>query len=139
MARLHARAFETERPWSADEFCRLQSSPSSLVLGDSRAMIVARVIVDEAEILTLATDPDHRRQGLARALLEDFHRAAQERGAETAFLEVAADNAPARALYLAAGYTESGRRRGYYPREGGPAVDALLLSRALDAPAPGQS
>jgi ribosomal-protein-alanine N-acetyltransferase len=43
------------------------------------------------------------------------------------FLEVAAANAPARALYAAAGYQRVGERRGYYA--GG--IDALVLARPL--------
>jgi ribosomal-protein-alanine N-acetyltransferase len=51
-------------------------------------------------------------------------------GAERMFLEVAEDNAAARALYARAGFAEAGRRRGYYARPDGPAADALVL--ALD-------
>jgi ribosomal-protein-alanine N-acetyltransferase len=43
------------------------------------------------------------------------------------FLEVAADNTAARALYAAAGYQQVGQRRGYYA--GG--IDALVLARPL--------
>ena len=49
-----------------------------------------------------------------------------------AFLEVAEDNAAARALYRAAGWNETGRRRGYYPRPGG-ALDAITLAKPLGA------
>jgi ribosomal-protein-alanine N-acetyltransferase len=44
------------------------------------------------------------------------------------FLEVAVDNAPAIGLYRAFGFTEEGRRRGYYQGPNG-AVDALILGR----------
>ena len=89
-------------------------------------------MADEAEVLTLATDPDHRRKGLARACLSAFDAGARARGATTAFLEVAEDNAPALALYRAAGYRETARRAGYYARRNGPKVDALILSKTLD-------
>jgi [ribosomal protein S18]-alanine N-acetyltransferase len=42
-------------------------------------------------------------------------------------LEVAAGNAPARALYAAAGFAEVGKRRRYYPD----GSDALVLAAAL--------
>ena len=48
-----------------------------------------------------------------------------------AFLEVAADNAAAQALYARAGFAESGRRRGYYRRPDGSGLDALVMQRAL--------
>jgi ribosomal-protein-alanine N-acetyltransferase len=43
------------------------------------------------------------------------------------FLEVAAPNAPARALYAGRGYAQVGLRRGYYAFD----IDALVLRRAL--------
>jgi [ribosomal protein S18]-alanine N-acetyltransferase len=131
MAAVHAAAYRLDRPWSLDEFTSLAASPHGLALGDARGFVLARIIADEAEVLTIATHPDHRRKGLALALLDRFHQAARARGAETAFLEVAADNAPARALYHAAGYRPAGLRRAYYARAGAGAVDALILRRTL--------
>jgi [ribosomal protein S18]-alanine N-acetyltransferase len=127
MARIHAAAYRLDRPWTRAEFSALLDSPHVTALGDDRAFILARIIADEAEVLTIATDPDHRRHGLARALLARFHAAAQAKGAVTAFLEVAADNAPALGLYLSAGYVQAGLRRAYYDRADGPAADALIL------------
>lgn len=132
-ATCHARAFaDTCRAWSADEFAALLESAFVFASGDARAFVLGRVIADEAEVLTLATDPDHRRKGLARACLTAFDASARARGATTAFLEVAEDNAPALALYRAAGYRETARRAGYYARSQGPKVDALILSKTLD-------
>lgn len=132
LARLHAAAFAGEdRPWTAAEFAALLRAPSAFALGDARAILLGRVAGDEAEVLTLATRPAHRRQGLGRGLLAAFEAEARARGAGTGFLEVAADNAPARALYAAAGWAEAGRRPRYYRRESGPAADALVLRKAL--------
>ncbi|EAR52399.1 ribosomal-protein-alanine acetyltransferase, putative [Oceanicola granulosus HTCC2516] len=130
LAELHARAYG-DRPWSAEEFADLLASPGALLVTRPAAFLLARRSFDEAEILTLATDPAVRRSGNARACLDEFHERARTDGAVDAFLEVAEDNAPARALYAAAGYTEAGRRRRYYPRPGAPAADALVLSRTL--------
>ena len=131
MAAVHAAAYRLDRPWSLAEFQDLTRSPHVIAFGDARALLLARIIADEAEVLTIATHPDHRREGLARRLLERFHATARARGATTAFLEVAADNAPALALYLSAGYVQVGQRRAYYAREGAPAADALILRRTL--------
>jgi ribosomal-protein-alanine N-acetyltransferase len=133
LATCYARAFgNSGRAWSAEEFATLLDSAFVFALGDARAFILGRVIADEAEVLTLATDPDHRRKGLARACLTAFDAGARARGATTAFLEVAEDNAPALALYRATGYRETARRVGYYARRQGPKVDALILSKTLD-------
>jgi ribosomal protein S18 acetylase RimI-like enzyme len=60
-----------------------------------------------AEISAVATDPDHRRQGLARALVLGVAAGIVARG-ETPFLHAAASNADAIRLYQALGFT---RRR----------------------------
>lgn len=133
LATCHARAFAgAGRAWSAEEFATLLDSAFVFISGDARAFVLGRVIADEAEVLTLATDPGHRRNGLARACLSAFEVVARARGATMAFLEVAEDNPPALALYDAAGYRESARRTGYYARSQGPKVDALILQKTLD-------
>jgi ribosomal-protein-alanine N-acetyltransferase len=48
-------------------------------------------------------------------------------------LEVADDNAAARALYRKLGYEEAGRRHAYYVGEGG-SVDAIVMRRTLPRP-----
>ncbi|MCU0815994.1 MAG: ribosomal protein S18-alanine N-acetyltransferase [Cypionkella sp.] len=131
LARLHAASFTTPRPWSAAEIAALLDSPHVFLLAEEEAFLMGRVIADEAELLTLAVDPPARRRGLGRALLAQFLDEARKRGATRAFLEVAADNGPACALYQAAGFAQDGRRRDYYHRPDGGTVDALLLSRAL--------
>ncbi len=139
LAATHAAAFVTERPWSAAEFAALLAQPAIVLTGDACSFLLGRVMLDEAEVLTLATHPAHRRQGLARAALTVFLAQASDRGATRAFLDVAEDNAPARALYAAAGFTENSRRAGYYAARGGAdpvtRVAALILARDL---APGQ-
>jgi len=131
MARLHAAAFTDSRPWSEVEFAGLCASPTVFHLGDTRCFVLVRVIVDEAELLTIATDPAHRRRGLAQDLMQSWTQAAATRGARTAFLEVAANNAGAIALYLRCGFVENGRRKGYYARTDAGRVDALLFARDL--------
>jgi ribosomal-protein-alanine N-acetyltransferase len=132
MAATHARAFAGHgRAWSATEFCDLMHSDHVFHRGDARAFALGRVVADEVELLTLATDPAHRRCGLARDCLQAFEAHAAARGAASAFLEVAEDYAPARVLYHAAGYVETGRRKGYYTTQRGKAVDAILLSKTL--------
>lgn len=130
MARLHGRAFAQDRGWSAAEFAGLVGQPGVIATGDARGFALGRVIHDEAEVLTLATDPAHRRQGLARACLAALEAAAGTIGASVIFLEVAEDNAAAHGLYAAAGYLPSGRRPGYYARPDG-AVAALVLRKLL--------
>lgn len=131
LAHLHARAFTGQRPWSAVEFTSFLASPTVFLVHSDHAFALGRVILDEAELLTLATDPAHQRKGLGYKMLAAFHDVAQQRGATRFFLEVAADNTAALALYQAAGYAPDGQRAGYYHMIDGQTVDAVMMSRAL--------
>ena len=132
MASLHEKAFSgISRGWSEVEFEGLISSAYVVVCGDSRAFCLGRVVADEAEVLTIVSDPDQRRQGLARIVLSIFDTQARGRGASRIFLEVAADNTAAIPLYISDGYGQVARREGYYKRENGIVVDALILEKTL--------
>lgn len=132
MAELHAEAFDL--PWSADDFQGLFATPGMIVAaaGDLDGFILLRVVADEAEILTLAVRPSARRRGLGLALVTAAQAVAAERGADALWLEVAADNDAALALYDRAAFDEAGRRRGYYRRADGSRMDAVLMRRTLN-------
>lgn len=132
LADLHARCFTVPRPFTASEFTDLLTSDLVFLCTESGGFALGRAVTDEAELLTLAVDRDHRRGGIGRRLLAAFEREARHRGAQTAFLEVSAENHAARALYLSAGYIESGLRRGYYRKPCGTTVDAVVMNRRLD-------
>lgn len=129
MATLHAAAFTQSRPWSAGEFASLLASPLCFAVGDNSCFALIRVVADEAELLTIATDPGHIRQGLAGQRMTEWHEQVQAQGVVRAFLEVAADNTSARALYAKCGYEQCGTRTGYYRRPNQSAVDAIVLQR----------
>jgi ribosomal-protein-alanine acetyltransferase len=82
----------------------------------------------ELEILNLAVPPRMRRQGVASLLLDGALAAAQNSGAERAFLEVRASNVGAIAFYELHQFRLAGRRKSYYQER---VEDALVLSRAL--------
>jgi len=127
MATLHAAAFFPERGWSQEEIVSLTASKLVNCHTHKHGFALSRTIADETELLTLAVDPAYRRQGVANSLM---HAWLADSGAARAFLEVAADNAPAQALYAKFGFAEAGRRAGYYRRKIGPAVDAVLMQAA---------
>ncbi|MDA7429325.1 ribosomal protein S18-alanine N-acetyltransferase [Primorskyibacter aestuariivivens] len=129
LAGLHGRVFE--RGWSAADFAAYRDDPACVLIARPEGFALARVTLDEAEILTIATAPEQRRKGIARLLLADLLDRVSTRGARHIFLEVAADNAPARALYDAAGFKQIAVRKGYYPRHDGPPADALVLRKPL--------
>jgi ribosomal protein S18 acetylase RimI-like enzyme len=63
----------------------------------------------------LAVDPAARRQGVARALLEDASRRAREAGLSGLALDTGLDNTGARALYEGAGFSSREVRRAASP------------------------
>ncbi|MFC7377784.1 GNAT family N-acetyltransferase [Brevundimonas sp. GCM10030266] len=129
LAELHATAFDV--PWDAAAFALLLDQPGVFAVEREAGFILMRAVADEAEILTLAVRPDARRSGEGTALVADGVAAASLAGADRVFLEVADDNAAARALYVRTGFTEAGRRPRYYSRPDGSRVDALLLALNL--------
>ena len=134
LAALHAEAFDA--PWSASAFADLLVQPGVLLEAESDGFVLVQVAADEAEILTLAVRPAARRSGLATRLVEAVSRQAAVMGATRLFLEVAEDNAAARALYARLGFEPAGRRPRYYARPDGRPVDALLLVLILPASLP---
>jgi ribosomal protein S18 acetylase RimI-like enzyme len=71
----------------------------------------------------LATDPDFRRRGAARALLAEAERQARARGLPAVALDTTISNEPARALYASEGFDEVAYRP---PGRGLPGFVALV-------------
>ncbi len=131
LAAIHEACFITPRPWTAAEFADLLRNPKVYLHCESDGFVLGRVVLDEAELLTLAVSPGRRRQGAGQRLVAAFLQDAQGAGARRAFLEVSVENDAAARLYLAAGFSETGRRKGYFHTPEGRAVDALVLCRNL--------
>jgi ribosomal-protein-alanine N-acetyltransferase len=134
LAALHAEAFDA--PWTAAAFADLLGQAGVFAVEAPEGFILMRGVADEAEILTLAVRPSARRRGLGARLLAEGVGLAGARGADRVFLEVADDNAAARALYRRSGFVETGRRPRYYARSDGSREDALILTLNLAAPLP---
>ncbi len=132
-AALHARCFDD--PWSAKTLAAGLSAHGAIGLamrkvgGGLIAFALAQHAFDEADIQTLAVDPDYRRQGIAGDLLARLLARLDEAGVRRAFLEVAEDNPAGLALYSRAGFSEIGRRRGYYSAGRSKPIDAILMIR----------
>ena len=131
LAALHANAMKVPAPWSARDFAELLAHDGTFLIPMAQAFALGRTILDEAELLTIVTHATYHRQGIARKCLAAFETEAARRGAVKAFLEVAATNVPARALYESAGWKASGLRKAYY-RSADRRVDAVLMEKTLD-------
>jgi ribosomal-protein-alanine N-acetyltransferase len=128
-AAIHATSFGT--PWGLADFEAFFGAKEAIAHGaavsagkEIAGFVLSRAAADEAEILTIAVAPTHRRLGLARALLRIHCESLAASGTKTLFLEVELTNLAARALYASSGFMPVGERKNYY-RAGG--SDALVL------------
>lgn len=86
-------------------------------------------VLDEAQIINVATDPSYLRRGFARATLEFVFAECKKRSIMSISLEVRESNTPAISLYEALGFEIAGKRKDFYknPRE-----NALVMIKNLD-------
>ena len=124
--------------WSAESVGRLLALPGAFavlaVQGETPVGFALCLSADDGpdgdvELIAVGVLDAHRRIGLGGALLTECLGCAAEQGARGLLLEVSEDNREARALYGKIGFSEVGRRTGYY----GSGRDALLLRRAIAA------
>ncbi len=132
LAVLEAHAFQG-RSWGENNVKASFVAPRVTVLlaGSNKKAPIGfamwRDLGPEAELLTIGVAPASRGLGIAKALLEKVCEGARSSGAERLFLEVDTNNEPAKALYMARGFEQTGLRRAYY-RDG---ADALILQMTL--------
>ncbi len=117
---MHAIAFPDD-PWDSPSFSALLQQPGMRGWIDEHGgFLLVRVVLDEAEVITLGVM--HPRQGIATHLLQ---AAIECLGVAKIHLEVSQANTAALALYSRFGFTQSGRRKAYYP-DGGDALTFTL-------------
>lgn len=135
LSELHTRSFE--EGWSPDSIASLIESQRvfGLIGFDEsetcKAFALFLPILDECELISIATDEAARNKGLGRTILTESLTLCAEKHFSRVMLEVAEDNHPARKLYETTGFTQDGRRKGYYKRASEPDIDAILMSKPL--------
>lgn len=121
-------------PWSRGNFTdALLSAYEAFGLRDQAqelfAYFVVMPVVDELHLLNLAVSAERQGQGYARVLLDKMLGYAKEKGYCSILLEVRAGNQRAIAVYRHCGFSEIGRRKGYYPAAGDTREDAIVMRR----------
>jgi ribosomal-protein-alanine N-acetyltransferase len=125
---IERRSFPT--PWSLAMFVLELSKPSGICLAatlDGR--VVGYLVCSRYDavwhLMNICIDPDHRRHGVATALLQRLLERIDDPDAQLT-LEVRRSNDPAIVLYERFGFRAAGLRRRYYQDTG---EDALIMWR----------
>ena len=118
-------------PWSERSISSEITNPLSLWLvaveGDAVVGYVgSQTVMDWSDMMNVAVHPDHRRKGIAEALVTALEAALREKGSQCLTLEVRDSNVPAIALYEKLGFAQVGLRRNYYRN---PKEDARILRK----------
>jgi ribosomal-protein-alanine N-acetyltransferase len=123
-------------PWSRANFLdSIASGYDAWVvhdpLGDLVGYFLLMYVVDEAHLLDVAVAAERQGEGIGRWLLDKATQRAREQGMRSMLLEVRPSNERAQQVYLKYGFTEIGRRRGYYPAHEGQREDAIVMRLEL--------
>jgi ribosomal-protein-alanine N-acetyltransferase len=121
-------------PWSPELLRReLDHEWSTILLvedplpGGGRELLglaIFWIVQDEVHVLNVATAPQHRRRGVARAVMEELLARGRHRRCTLATLEVRRSNEAAIGLYRSLGFRSVGVRPNYYVDE---KEDALVM------------
>lgn len=120
-------------PWSENSIrSSFESRLSSWFVAEEQGVVVGYVgseaVLDSADMMNIAVDPEYRRKGIAQKLTEALMDHLKTKGIQFLMLEVRVSNLSAIALYEKLGFTVAGRRPRYYtnPRE-----DAYVMRKEL--------
>lgn len=123
-------------PWSEEALLYMCQAPITYavaVIENSSGRLAAyggcEYVLDEANIVNVATHPDFRRRGCAEALIGKMEEFLSEKGVTDVYLEVRVSNTPARTLYEKLGFCAVGMRKNYYRF---PSEDAVVMKKTLD-------
>ena len=118
-------------PWSENSIASELNSRLSYWLvavenGEVLGYIGSQSVLGESDMMNVAVHPDHRRRGIAEALVTALSKDLKARDNVCLTLEVRASNAPAIALYEKLGFAQIGLRKNYYRN---PKEDAVIMRK----------
>lgn len=123
-------------PWSRGNFVdSLASGYQAWVLRDLQGQLLGyfllMLIVDEAHLLNVAVSAELHGRGLGRFLLNQAVACARGMNMASVLLEVRPSNLRALDIYRRYGFSQIGRRKGYYPAANQQREDAIVMRLAI--------
>lgn len=123
-------------PWSRANFVdSLASGYDAWVLRDGVGALAGYFLLmyalDEAHLLDVAVAAERHGSGVGRYLLDRIAARARDQRMDSILLEVRPSNTRALQVYERYGYSEIGRRKGYYPAHEGRREDAIVMRYML--------
>ena len=119
-------------PWSVESLeLMLGEQATGLVAIEDRKLLgyVGMIcVLDEGQIVNVATHPDSRRRGVGRALMSAIEQLAKDKGIVFLSLEVRESNSSARSLYSSLGWVECGIRKNFYSK---PTENACVMTKSI--------
>ena len=117
--------------WTAAQCAGMLSLPGTILFiaqkeNLARGFALARAVLDECELLLIATTSEFRGRGIGKGLLQSVIEWARNNAVKKVMLEVRSGN-PALELYQSMGFTEVGRRENYYIGLENNRFDALTM------------
>ncbi|AQX27465.1 MULTISPECIES: ribosomal protein S18-alanine N-acetyltransferase [unclassified Bartonella] len=91
---------------------------------------LCRLILDEAEIITIAVHSNNRQQKIGHLLIDYIFRHLRRERATKLFLEVEETNLPALALYKQFKFQKIAKRQAYYQAQNG-LIDAIIMQKTF--------
>ena len=122
-------------PWSENSISgeltsRLSHWLVAVENGQLLGYIGSQSVLGETDMMNVAVHPNHRRKGIAEALILALIHDLRTMDNRALTLEVRASNVPAIALYQKLGFDTVGRRPNYYRH---PKEDALIMRKEWQA------
>ena len=119
-------------PWSVEslELMLGEQATGLVAIEDGKLLGYVGIIcvLDEGQIINVATHPDARRRGVGRALMSAIEQLAKDRGIVFLSLEVRESNSAARSLYSSLGWVECGIRKNFYSK---PTENACIMTKSI--------
>ena len=128
------RQYFADTAWPIEQFREeIGGATRKFIIGEAAGEVVAYAgaflpsVGGAADLMTIAVDPEYRKQGIATHLIAELEKWAKSKGGDSMMLEVEVTNSGAIALYLKLGYKKLNIRKNYY----GYGKDAQIMKRAL--------